>query len=220
MAIYAREARCIAVENKKSMKEFADFHQIVVYTAGVDSTVKGFRWDRPNTLIPYLKLNIGKVNDFWLNVYLKHEERLISSVENKINNLRGKFQVIFTGHDVGGVYAMFAALAFKRKYPSAMTNVVTFGSPRPGDQVFARNINSIFPDLYRVVNMKAWTPQRPIPEYDYRHPHTEYLITDENYECDCLNSFGSKLYKCLPVTHHIKRFSNDEIDIIDENPVF
>ncbi|KAG9304562.1 hypothetical protein G9A89_020126 [Geosiphon pyriformis] len=222
MAIYAREAYCIPPKgpftfipiraDSKVTIILPGVHQIVVYILGDEEKSKSYSWPLKSSLTPYPNINVGMVDSIWLNFYLQYEKFLIELAENKMKNLEGVFQIIYTGHDLGGVYAMYAALAFKRKHPLIFTNVVTFGSPRPGDEVFAKHVNTIFPNLYRVTNMGDWAPQTPNIKYKYRHPHTEYWISSQKNDCDCPNTFGSVVYKCLPTLHYINR-----LETTDEN---
>ncbi|KAG9304561.1 hypothetical protein G9A89_020125 [Geosiphon pyriformis] len=192
MAIYAREAYC-----KGSDDEDRYFEPIV--GANRKGIIQGV-----------YQITVFIISEtLWANDIWSHKEALIQYGSEP--DPTAIYQVVFTGHSSGGVLALYAALAFKRKHPSRPVNVVTFGSPRPGDQDFINHVTSIFPQLYRVTNFKDFLPHIGNKYEGYRHPHTEYWISNEE-DCNCPEDFGPILYKCLPKVLTLNG------KFIDENP--
>lgn len=62
------------------------------------------------------------------------------------------------GHSLGGALGTLAALHFHRLRPTLWS----FGSPRPGDPVFAASFNALVPDAHRCAN--HWDPIIDLPD--------------------------------------------------------
>eukprot|EP00340_Litonotus_pictus_P010265 CAMPEP_0170514894 /NCGR_PEP_ID=MMETSP0209-20121228/1405_1 /TAXON_ID=665100 ORGANISM="Litonotus pictus, Strain P1" /NCGR_SAMPLE_ID=MMETSP0209 /ASSEMBLY_ACC=CAM_ASM_000301 /LENGTH=312 /DNA_ID=CAMNT_0010799155 /DNA_START=165 /DNA_END=1103 /DNA_ORIENTATION=+ len=89
------------------------------------------------------------------------------------NFMNGVETVIFTGHSLGGALASICALDFRRMAGIAGNNnlkyhLITFGSPRVGNQIFANNINGMMDVNMRVVFEDDIVPQ--VPDKPYVHP--------------------------------------------------
>mmetsp|Transcript_27923 Transcript_27923/g.29099 ORF Transcript_27923/g.29099 Transcript_27923/m.29099 type:complete len:368 (+) Transcript_27923:16-1119(+) len=87
--------------------------------------------------------------------------------------LNGVETVVFTGHSLGGALASICALDFRRMAGIAGNNnlkyhLITFGSPRVGNQIFANNINGMMDVNMRVVFEDDIVPQ--VPDKPYVHP--------------------------------------------------
>lgn len=70
--------------------------------------------------------------------------RMIS--ENGIDTLH------VTGHSLGGALASIAAVALKHEFPALNIHCYTFGSPRPGDNTFAKMFDDDVDSSYRFLN--------------------------------------------------------------------
>ena len=71
-------------------------------------------------------------------------------------------EVIFVGHGIGGAMAIMAAYAVS---DYIRPKVFTFGSPRPGDEAFAKLVEEKV-DLFRIVNYGDEFPYDPdTPDY-------------------------------------------------------
>lgn len=92
--------------------------------------------------------NLGITNDR----YTGFEERAkvyVHELKNRILQMKKKgiSEILFTGHSLGGADATIAPVVLGEYYPSLARSmkfhVITFGSPRPGNNDFAKKIPKI-----------------------------------------------------------------------------
>ncbi|KAG9305341.1 hypothetical protein G9A89_007836 [Geosiphon pyriformis] len=114
-----------------------------------------------------------------------------------------KIKLIFTGHGIGGTYALSAAFyissglvegyPFGRKFE---IQVITFGQPRMGDSKFVEKVHrENLVEIYRVTNRNDYVsqfPKKSIDNVQYWHTDTEYWITGIE-DCDCGSMAGQKI---------------------------
>ncbi|KAG9306379.1 hypothetical protein G9A89_018262 [Geosiphon pyriformis] len=140
----------------------------------------------------------------------------IADVINKAGlTLNSKeIQLYLTGHGIGGVYAVFAALLLKEvflTYSALETNnylkldfvVVTFGQPRLGNALFADYINRMLL-IYRVTHSNDFIPNSmPLLPRDYLFKHHEREIWIVPKDCECPRQdfdqfeLGYDVFKCF-----------------------
>ncbi|KJH53593.1 triacylglycerol lipase [Dictyocaulus viviparus] len=90
---------------------------------------------------------MGIVNRYFINAHLK----LWSSVEKLLMDpIYKDYQIVFTGHSLGGALAALAAArTAKQNYRSGDQLIIyTFGEPRVGDVNFATSFDSMIPNRY------------------------------------------------------------------------
>ncbi|KAE9414653.1 hypothetical protein Angca_009362, partial [Angiostrongylus cantonensis] len=100
------------------------------------------------------------VNQYFMNAHLV----LWPSVEQVLSNSKyADYDIILTGHSLGGALAALAAARItKQGYRKGDQLVVyTFGQPRVGDVDFALNFDSMIPLSYRVVFRHDIVPHSP-----------------------------------------------------------
>ena len=110
------------------------------------------------------------VDSFYLQTYVYGKFR--ESVEHNVKAMIAeypRYQVIFTGHSLGGALTLMAAYdAVKEGWvaqkqgsrPSPM--IYTFGQPRPGNQVFQKAVDEKFEGTYyRVTHHRDIIPHIP-----------------------------------------------------------
>jgi len=83
-------------------------------------------------------------------------------------------KIIITGHSLGGALSSLCALDLTLNPISAnqpQITAVTFGSPKVGDEEFAKLYNSSIPSCYRMILKYDGIPLLPpsIPRLSYRH---------------------------------------------------
>ncbi|KAG9291906.1 hypothetical protein G9A89_004844 [Geosiphon pyriformis] len=143
---------------------------------------------------------------------------ILNFVLNLTKKISGnKIQVIFTGHGIGGVYALNLMGYILASQINGATlketngrrifgKVVTFGQPRFGNNKFAQLFYRYKNDLhiFRVTHSNDFVSQYPkkdaVGEH-YWHTETEYWIPRDNCECPTLQSeIGENrlytVYKC------------------------
>ncbi|KAG9304569.1 hypothetical protein G9A89_020133 [Geosiphon pyriformis] len=101
------------------------------------------------------------------------------------------FGFIFTGHGEGGVFALFAALAFARLYRRRIL-AVTFGMPRIGNYAFSRLVEI---EIYhwRVTHSDDYVPL--FFGEKFWHQRVEYWIPGDR-DCNCDSENDIPLYRC------------------------
>jgi hypothetical protein len=124
-----------------------------------------------------------KVHQGFYNVYLSLRGEIRNTVLEFLKNDKSIDTIIFTGHSLGGALANLCAVDMNYYYneadgkvikPEGYTfNLVTFGSPRVGDQIFANYVNSIktIKTNLRVVYKTDLVSQIPVTS-DYVHAGT------------------------------------------------
>ncbi|KAG9293158.1 hypothetical protein G9A89_010495 [Geosiphon pyriformis] len=153
------------------------------------------RWD----VIPYPHVENGFVSkDFY-----KRWEYVAKEFWKKFERFEkqeiGK-NYTFTGFGVGAVIAVFAALEYKMKYQSSPVNLITFGQPRIGNELFVHHTTEILSKAWRVTHGDDWVPNFPADGFHrvkqttsskserprrilFRHLPEEFWI--EPISCDC-----------------------------------
>ncbi|KAG9305131.1 hypothetical protein G9A89_001241 [Geosiphon pyriformis] len=147
-----------------------------------------------------------------------------------LHRLQKESNFEFTGFGESSPYAIFAALAFLKKYqPEKRPIVVTFGQPRMGNEIFVAYAQSKL-EIYRVTLEDDWLPNLPLRGVrkfskwndkiersselsliyeEYKHFTPEFwielqkdLISKEIY-CECPESDYSLVYECYN-THSLE----------------
>jgi len=81
------------------------------------------------------------------------------------------YPIIIGGHSTGGVLAALLASFLRHKYPiMTPSRLYTFGSPRPGDELFAHDMQIKFFDAYRrFINQDDVMGDIPLRSMKYYH---------------------------------------------------
>ncbi|MES1910990.1 MAG: hypothetical protein MHM6MM_003498 [Cercozoa sp. M6MM] len=90
-------------------------------------------------------------------------------------------QIVYTGHSLGGVFAVLAAVDQTRHFPDREHVVYTIGCPRIGDDTFYADDMGHIDSHFRLVNgadVVAAVPPRSIRGNKYRHAYQEVFYTE------------------------------------------
>jgi len=89
------------------------------------------------------------------------------------------YRIVVTGYGYGAPIAVYAALDMSQVLdnPNRQLTLVTFGSPRPGDQMFAKMVNQYVRNHYRVTHHFDPYPQFPPPSFKYEHAGQEVYFS-------------------------------------------
>eukprot|EP00842_Homolaphlyctis_polyrhiza_P006144 jgi/Hompol1/6530/HPOL_005027-RA len=100
------------------------------------------------------------------------------------------FDVVFTGHSLGGATASIAAVDFIDLHGTPeKVYLFTFGQPRVGSGIWADWFDSIpFGGVYRITRARDPVPRVPPIAMGYRHFKQEYGIDDSQMTVTCDNS--------------------------------
>ncbi|KAJ1967577.1 hypothetical protein IWQ62_001769 [Dispira parvispora] len=88
------------------------------------------------------------------------------------------YNLTIVGHSLGGALASLAAVDFtlRNKTLTEITNVVTFGKPRVGNEEYAAHYNSLHLNSTRVVNKEDLVPHLPPESFNYRQEGVQLWI--------------------------------------------
>jgi hypothetical protein len=153
---------------------------------------------------------------FW--GYLSIRRALMDKMSEYVYRLPG-WSVSITGYSYGAPIAVYAALdiaANRKQVPDTPKRVdlVTFGSPRPGDAEFARLVNYWVPNYLRVTNRNDIYPNFPPPAWlGYMHSGKEVHYTRANRQglMQCAtNKFGEDPRCALAQSKHASEQAHHE----------
>ena len=90
--------------------------------------------------------------------------------------------IVCTGHSLGAALATLAAFDIKNTLPDKDVSCFTYGSPKVGNDNFAKAYNALVPNTYRFVNGPDLVPQALLVGYE--HVGKLYHVGKDNAEWD------------------------------------
>lgn len=156
---------------------------------------------------------IFKVHGGFLHVY--NLNRLIVRDQVKAYLDRG-WQIIFTGHSLGGAVATLAMLdnAAEFDIPDSRVSLITFGSPRVGDESFMDHVNENYLDcnMKRMVSVSydgATDVVTTVPSAGYYHVQRKEesicrpsSVLPDKLECHFLDQYKDAISDGLYDSHN------------------
>ncbi|KAG9293814.1 hypothetical protein G9A89_019152 [Geosiphon pyriformis] len=229
MARLSQEAYCLNEKQKVSVDFYADINVERVDEKKIDILLK-FRCGkiltyeewlvRRTRVIGFPEIANNRLDmEFWnkgsvgAKILLRKLKEVLKQYPHEI------LTFYFTGHDVGGVWAVLTAFLLIRgilpTLPRERLIVTTFGQPRFLNGLFCRYMKSIM-TIYRVTLKDDYVPSFPVVTRDaFNHFPEEYWISNET--CDC-TSEPAIVYHCLSdKIPHKWRHEQGEI-IFEEHP--
>ena len=103
-----------------------------------------------------LPIKDGKNNYYVLqmyyNIFKVIEKDLFDNLISIIGLDNSEYQVIFTGHSIGGAISTLSSFYYIKKYNFKAENIlITFGQPKVGSEIFAKEFTSIMKNqTYRI----------------------------------------------------------------------
>ena len=135
-----------------------------------------------------------RVMKYFKELYSYLSNKVFNSLNRLLNsNLEYKrYQVIFEGHSLGGAISTLFAYEFARNHRNDNQNspvLITYGSPKVGNEAFKQSIDKLVPHIFRIVHYGDMVPKIPPNIFGSTFYHTKghALITkDRNtlYECN------------------------------------
>ncbi|EAS02396.1 lipase family protein (macronuclear) [Tetrahymena thermophila SB210] len=134
----------------------------------------------------YQKCDKCNVHEGIYNIYSSFQNKLTECALNLIKQYP-QASIIITGHSLGGALATLQAVDIKTQYPDYSIELVTFGSPRVGNQKFSDYANNLLKNnSVRITNKKDVIPHLPFKFFDFYHTGQEMWIVDEiSFKTDC-----------------------------------
>jgi len=100
---------------------------------------------------------------------------------NELVQMYPNYTVQLTGHSLGGAMATFSALDIQSNVKPVKMNVVTFGSPRVGNEKFVQFWNKkLGRNSMRVVNRFDIVPHLPFSLQGYKHVAHEIWVNGKS----------------------------------------
>ncbi|KAG9291966.1 hypothetical protein G9A89_004904 [Geosiphon pyriformis] len=128
----------------------------------------------------------AQVEESYFTIFLSGVVALRNLITAASNNLKiyQRFNTItFTGHGLGGVFALFSALSFRHLLKDLKVHVFTYGQPPIGNLEFSRKIGSLIKlqklESWRITHSDDFVPKLPGPTVQ-----TPYEIWIDG-DCDC-----------------------------------
>lgn len=147
----------------------------------------------------------AKVHAGFQDAYFAHAEDVLSTVLGLIE-LHPEFDIVATGHSLGGALATVCAMDLHYVHNITNIKVITFGSPRVGDELFSSYFSKAFGDVsWRVVHKADIVPHLPLKSMGFKHVPREiwerhqkkFLVCDDSGE-DPLCSDGKPFAWSIP----------------------
>ncbi|KIJ52461.1 hypothetical protein M422DRAFT_243247 [Sphaerobolus stellatus SS14] len=151
--------------------------EIVVSLRGTSSTQDAFT-DIDIILTNFTSPGVSPPSDTlvhngFLNAYNSVADLIISTVKSQLQAHPG-YNLVTSGHSLGGALSSLAAVSLKNNFPSSQVTMFTFGQPRTGNPTYAFWVNQQFGNnAFRGVHNADGVPTI-ISEGIYRHHGIEY----------------------------------------------
>ncbi|KAG9294521.1 hypothetical protein G9A89_008632 [Geosiphon pyriformis] len=186
-------------------------YEIVAYFRGEFLTEAQWqaRISRVTTLVStYPEDMVTLVDKYWIEhvnamtpSLLERIRELLKLVKEKHGGFDKRIPISFTGHGIGGAYAVLSALRFNQAIHTTngwpvnliSINTVTFGEPRIGDESFAKRVNREL-NVFRVTHTNDYFPH--YPKGGFRHHDIEYWFSDQDCNCSHAEDSQIKVLKC------------------------
>jgi len=113
------------------------------------------------------KNKVFRVIEMYNNIFTLIENDLFDNL-NKIPEINDKnYQVIFTGHSLGGAIATISSFYYIKNYKFEAENIlITFGQPKVGNEYFAKELTSNLRQIYRIARPRDIATLFPFKEID------------------------------------------------------
>ena len=133
------------------------FKKIIVAFPGTESILQLLSEINYSNLITISKgyFTEYKVSNFFYKTFEIIKEDLLKKLSSLSGVRNDEFQIIFTGHSLGGALATISS--FYCVLNSLLVSepiLITFGQPRVGDEEFAKYMTSNIKQIYRIARMK------------------------------------------------------------------
>ncbi|KAH7721119.1 class 3 lipase protein [Aphelenchoides avenae] len=118
----------------------------------------------------------GQVSSYFLAVFNKVWSSGLAAELKALQAQYPSYQLWVTGHSLGGAMASIGAALIAKQgiYPADSIRLVTFGQPRTGDAAYARAVEQLLPESYRVTHGRDLVPHSPPYGFaGYQHHKTE-----------------------------------------------
>ncbi|KAF8507970.1 alpha/beta-hydrolase [Hysterangium stoloniferum] len=115
-----------------------------------------------------------EVHSGFLEAYNSVADTIISTVRAELKAHAG-YNLVTSGHSLGGALSSLAAVSLKSNFPSSQVTMFTYGQPRTGNPSYAFWVNELLGDrVFRGVHTTDGVPTIIPQAIGYRHHGIEY----------------------------------------------
>ncbi|KAJ2372169.1 hypothetical protein IW150_004252 [Coemansia sp. RSA 2607] len=125
---------------------------------------------------------------------------LIIRTVMELANSYPEYEIIATGHSLGGARAAMFVADISENYSNILSRLrlYTYGQPKCGDKGFAEYMDSLNILKIREVNKADIAPHLPTPDSGYHHFGTEVWVPEDNMYLVCQSGNYSMCSESIP----------------------
>ena len=142
-----------------------EYKKIVITVPGTRNTKELISEIGQSLLVPFDPTTEMRVVKYFKDRAFSIKDQLFSDKNKNIINSNKNYQIIFTGHSLGGAVATILSLySIKSSFINPSHNepiLITFGQPRSGNDVFANEVMKHIPKIFRIVRQGDIVPTIP-----------------------------------------------------------
>ncbi|KAG9294531.1 hypothetical protein G9A89_008642 [Geosiphon pyriformis] len=200
---YANRAYCDEFENfeisakiKVQVLSDPENSQIVIIFRGDEENLDKYLKEKqvtPYKGIPGALVHSGFYENFGQTIRNQFYIKIVPEIK-RLMSIRSK-KITLVGHSLGGVYAIFAALALYelKKSDLQVLKIFTYGMPRIGNKAFGHAVIDAIGFSRRVTNQNDDVPLNPQSSENFVHFGEEIWISGIDY----------KIYWCNALEHEV-----------------
>jgi hypothetical protein len=122
------------------------------------------------------KNKVFNVLEMYYNIFTSIEKDLFDNLAALPGINDENYQIVFTGHSLGGAIATISSFYYIKKYNFSAENIlITFGQPKVGNEVFARELTSNLRQIYRTARSNYIGTLFPFKGIDFLFKYTKTL---------------------------------------------
>jgi predicted lipase len=158
---------------------------------------------------PYRDADVGVEHGMY-SVYASMRTDVLSTLNNMVSKY-GTRRLLITGHSLGGALATLTAFdLLYSKAPFVVDDLITFGSPRVGNEQFAQYFEQFDVRITRATHYRDIVPHVPETFLGYEHvrgevwfnePSTAFMECKGDEDPNCSNSCAP--LHCTSVSDHL-----------------
>jgi|TARA_B110000967_G_scaffold113721_1_gene116344 hypothetical protein len=145
---------------------------------------------------PYSDASIGVEKGFY-KAYNYVKPELFSNLP-LLAKKYGTHNILITGHSLGAAMATLLAYDIVTLFPTyTVTYLITFGSPRVGNQEFVQSFNQYYSNVYyRITHYYDMVPHVPEEFMGYLHVSNEIWYNEDNSDFTICDDYTTEDDKC------------------------
>ena len=135
------------LKSSKYKKIVVSFPGITTFLQIIDEIINSGMFE----ILPFDSLEYFSVLEMFYKTFDRIQEDLFENLKALPEINQQEYQVIFTGHSLGGAVATISSFYYLKKYNFISENIlITFGQPRVGSEKFAKYLTNNLKQIYRI----------------------------------------------------------------------